>query len=919
MLLRVDFENSAQSPVGRGEDDVCGGGRLSAAGIALLVVPWLWIAVAGARLRNDPADPALAERWVAFHARGLLFSLLGLVGAILALEATGWAWLWLAWIVGYYAALYPARRRVLGERWSLGAYLGWQLRWLAVMGGYPLALALLPALANTAGPWQWPAALLAAALLVWWSERFPRNAVAVFGAQPLEQPALQERFAAIVARAACAPPRVFRAGRAGGSIANAVALPSARDPRVVFFDTLLEQLEPASLARRIRALRDAMGTGTASGPAFAPLAVRDAERAGTFVLLDVERIQWLSGVPEGAAAELDALRDAARSIETFRYAELGELRVRSQRSHVYLQQRARDGGARSARLHADDVVRVQSALDHADLRLGSLPAPRGSRRWLPIVFGVVLASAAAAIGAALPVLYVAFVAVLRPRRSSIAALGGTAVGVLLLALVWQARGALVSALVGVAALLSGALALYGLRGVPAASEPAGDRSHGGLWLLALPACLLPLALIALGPAPLSLHGAVLAMPAGVVLGCACCAGLLLLRSPLARRVGVLAGVLALLQLGAGSGWFRVHVAAEPLLALGPPLAAVRWKPEIEQREPIAELGAVSVRLSPDASAFAIGLRDIDAQSDDDVEPVRFAYGPRGGATRTVVAIDFQFADEQRAVLLARRADGGFEVRALSLADGATTVLASEPGLSAPQLSVEPGTGAWSALGDWRRGGGFERLDGTLAGLRKRTHFALPEDGWALPAVPSVASVLVQVMRARTGGSLQAWLRGMRWALLQLPASERSELRVLSGSASALLAASRSWLSCGLAADARGYVCDARHRDRMELWAIDPRTRKLRPLGGGELGYGSWSARGDELVLLDQHVRWLNARERRLYTASRAALAECITDAAIAPHEVVLLNGCEDESALIYVRKPSAASSGDPDDEPVVER
>src|SRR5262249_41591988 len=70
----------------------------------------------------------------------------------------------------------------------------------------------------------------------------------IIGASPLSREDLAPRFAAIVARARVAAPRILRYGFRGGRIVNAFALPSRRHPTALFGDQLLEHLEPDEIA-----------------------------------------------------------------------------------------------------------------------------------------------------------------------------------------------------------------------------------------------------------------------------------------------------------------------------------------------------------------------------------------------------------------------------------------------------------------------------------------------------------------------------------------------------------------------------------------------------------------------------------------------------------------------------------------------
>ena len=171
--------------------------------------------------------------------------------AMVAVAAAGWRALWVLPLlfVGVAGATYPTRRLLFGETWPFHRYLAWRARVVCGLAGFFLLLAAAPALLAAAPPQAraWAGALLLAVLLAWhhWHARL---LLLIVGATRLERADLAAAFAPVLERITAPAPEVWRAGPAGGVLANALALPDRRRGRVLFFDTLLERLTPRETA-----------------------------------------------------------------------------------------------------------------------------------------------------------------------------------------------------------------------------------------------------------------------------------------------------------------------------------------------------------------------------------------------------------------------------------------------------------------------------------------------------------------------------------------------------------------------------------------------------------------------------------------------------------------------------------------------
>jgi len=204
------------------------------------VVAW-WT---GRRLLARRDDPALPERIVA-RSRRLVQTMAAAIAVILF---AGSPWMLVLPILGFYVGGFPAHKALHEERRGLLSYLLASARWwLAALGIWTL-LAFTPAIILAAGPARWHIAALLAVVLVSWNLGYTEILRRVLGAGPVAREDLAPRFAAIVAAARTAAPRVLRFGFRGGRVVNAFALPSRRRGTVLFGDQLLELLEPEEAA-----------------------------------------------------------------------------------------------------------------------------------------------------------------------------------------------------------------------------------------------------------------------------------------------------------------------------------------------------------------------------------------------------------------------------------------------------------------------------------------------------------------------------------------------------------------------------------------------------------------------------------------------------------------------------------------------
>jgi Zn-dependent protease with chaperone function len=457
----------------------------------------------------------------------------------------------------------------------------------------------------------------------------------------------------------------------------------ARIPRR--YDVDIERVAShPSLVRRIQAIR---AGGAAAVEQLGDATVIRSTREGSWVVLEDTRSYWLDGVPEGTDAQLPALRDASSSYRALNYQDLVELRVSAAGDARTIAARTRSGDRWSVPIGADDVARVQRALDVVDLRLGKAgPAPS---RATPK--GIALAAFAVAFfgGQAGVVLVPILIAMWKPSAAALAALGAMSV----------ARAAIGSFVgtswldadlvrAGLAAMaLVGAFAIYTAWRLVRAGE-----SKRNLWLTMT--VLAGLAVVT--------GGAVLLQTVQT-------------RSlPLAGAPIVGAFATALFGLGAAlftvqARWSRPAayvglVAASLVAALSVDRRALALRHALAEANaratPTSETPldgqAYSLRVSPDGSHF---LATVTAYRPGVRARPHLVTGGVGGLSREVAGADAEFVDDGRLLVVAV-VDRGVELR-LESADSSSVVWAdtlADAVVSDPRLTIDRDHGTWAVLG-----------------------------------------------------------------------------------------------------------------------------------------------------------------------------------------------------------------------------
>ena len=199
----------------------------------------LWRGRSLARLIDDPALP---ERLLAGHrASGfvLAFSLVVLI--------FNWPH-YLVWtlpllFVARLVAVYPFRKILYRETWSLAAYLSFFVRLVIAIFGFWILLAMTPALVSMSDRHEWMVASGLTAILLIWNARYADLVRYLLRARAVDDPVLVLRFKGIVDACGLSTPHLEQVNLRGGVFANAVALASLRGSAVVLSETLVARLD----------------------------------------------------------------------------------------------------------------------------------------------------------------------------------------------------------------------------------------------------------------------------------------------------------------------------------------------------------------------------------------------------------------------------------------------------------------------------------------------------------------------------------------------------------------------------------------------------------------------------------------------------------------------------------------------------
>lgn len=460
----------------------------------------------------------------------------------------------------------------------------------------------------------------------------------------------------------------------------------ARVPRRYAVDVERAASHP-SLVRRIQAIR---AGGAAAVEQLGEATIVRSTREESWVVLDDARAYWLDGVPPGTDATLAALRDAASSYRAVNYHDLVELRVAASGATRALHARTRGGESWSVPIAADDVARVQRALDIVDLRLakpGAAPTPAMTR------FAGIMALAVAIIAGQLGVLLVPIGLVFwRAGPASLAALGAMSIVRAAFGAIegnaWWSEEVVRLALLVLAAL--GAVAIVAAWRHVKSGAPSVHLRLTSV-VLAGAAVLVAIGVITqAAKAPSSLVGAPLVGTLGTLLLGLAAALLTAPRAPV-RRAG-----LGGLVVATGVAVAGVDVSA---LAMRRALAETRASATLVSE---TDLGgaAYGLRVSPAGTHFLV-MRSPTVRRPGARPMLSLVVGRMGGPTRELAAFAAEFVDEEH-VLVLEALEHGVEVRLEATDSAAAPVWAdtlTELDGQSPRLALDRDAGSWSVVGE----------------------------------------------------------------------------------------------------------------------------------------------------------------------------------------------------------------------------
>ena len=635
-----------------------------------------------------------------------------------------------------------------------------------------------------------------------------------------------------------------------------------------------------SLARRLQGIRQAASIDAATLGAPAVLSSPDLERV---VILGAGRAQWLEGVSARAPRELEALLSSADSIRSLPYRELTDLRlVTSLRGAVWLVATHRSGRSWRVAIRVEDVDAAQAALDVIDERLATEPTCTRRRAGLLVACAAAAAAIAWAQVGVSPVIVLAAIAIVRPRRSP-------AWIVALLLLVWAIEAGTVPRSAApplVRTLSAGIMALGGLAFVfgPAARRRAELRPSARQAAL-VAAALITLAGLLIAAILWVSRAAAATIPSwrldAVALSLLAGAAVLMLALERSRAHWIAAAVSGALAV-ATLRWGPVALAAWAPLASGTPVA---WLDVPAPTAHVIELepSARRLALSPSARQFAVQV----GRSRSGL-PNRFVLGTLTGEQQPTSAYDVTFVNDSMALLLGPT-PRGLELRLLGV--DLTDVLPPAvwsialPPVYMPRVSADAGSGMWTIVG-------WQPDDADAISIAGRLDEGAPEvRRWSIQGADANASFfylpetrtafLVTSTKLAYGGALLSRLAGVP--------ERRWELRKLDGTQDTTLATTAATLACldPLPRDAT-LLCLAQHATHTVVWSVDGRSGQLTELGA--VPSFKWA------VSSATHLRFVSGDGTVLQTArgnrqgARFTLAE--------PGDILEVSGVDNHIAML---------------------
>jgi Zn-dependent protease with chaperone function len=593
------------------------------------------------------------------------------------------------------------------------------------------------------------------------------------------------------------------------------------------------RLSHPSLARRVRAIREAAGVGEGDDGAKVPsevIVLRGAAEPSEIVVLAADRLHWLQGLDDDVGLEPRAVLQAAHDCRSIRYSELADLRLEVRgMGGRYLKAVDSRGSTLRLAIRQEDVGRVKDVLARIDLQVrdtapgaaAKVVAESKNRRNSRVLASLAGLSALLP-PISLPLAVAAALALIRPSRASLAAVGaiGVAAGLLGLRGLGDA-----SALLAVLEVVLGCMLLYTAvdRYRKALDEPKASWKLpavvlGGLALLYLAggAALLG------SPLPATqLHLWARYHPGTTVVLLGLAGALLSSRRRAAYWPAGAAVALAGLLVVVGTLWFRDSFADDPL-AVGRPAAQVGSTQLQLVREIQIDGQAYDLRLAPSGAriaAFFVGKQRSGFQ-------VELA----DGGFVTIQAADLAFLDDERVAVLRYKKGGGLSLQVLEL--GAEPLMEYEIEIETvtdPVLRVDPLDGRWEVAGALLYEGQATLLSGEIgsdAYQRSDWSFATPDDAYLTTFETNAGGPALAVTTWLEYGSFTGILMGLSplaqyslpGAIWAVGASDQTRL---------VTTAAHVWCAEPLARQ-QVFTCVSTHPESVTaIWSVDAVSGRVR--------------------------------------------------------------------------------------------
>ncbi|MGD2153183.1 MAG: M48 family metalloprotease [Gemmatimonadales bacterium] len=598
-------------------------------------------------------------------------------------------------------------------------------------------------------------------------------------------------------------------------------------------------LSHPSLARRIRAIREAAGAGEADPEAEAPpqvVVVRGADEPSVVVVLAADRLHWLQGLDEEVGLEPRAVLQAAHDCRSIRYGELADLRleVRGMGGRCLKAVDSRGATLRLAIRH-EDVGRVKSVLETIDLKV-RLTAPeaaekdaaeRANRR-----NSRTLASLAALCGllppVSMPLIVAAVLVFFRPVRATLTAAGAIGVAAGLAGL--RSTGAGLpgggSVSVPVLEVALGGLLLYAALArhrnalpEPRASWRLPGAVLGGLGLLYLAGGVGLLGV----PLPVTQFHLWARYQPGLTVVLLGLAGMSLsFRGRAAYWLaGAAAGVAALLVV-VGTLWFRGSFASDPLAPGRHPAQLGTARLQLIREIPLKGR-SYGLRLAPSGARVAALVVDGKRSG--------FQVELADGGFVTIEAVDLAFLDDERIAVLVYQPTGSLSLQVLRLGSspGTEYEIEIEP-VTDPALRVDPLGGRWEVSGADLYEGRVKLLSGEIGSdtyRRSDWHFVAPDDSYITTLGANAGESALAVTTGFEYGSVAGLLMSLNpMVQYSLPAA----IWAVGQADQARLVTTASHFWCAeLLAGQRDFTCvSSYHRSRTAaVWSVDVLSEQVK--------------------------------------------------------------------------------------------